>query len=508
MFRRLLLIGFGILFFSAVTMEAQHDELQCGTHTTPQESQVLDEFFAQYDPTNIPESRTTRYVPITVHAVSDDDGSNGVSVARILDNVCNMQQFYNPVDFVVYLNEINQVKNTIWNGASGVAALAGLNKKPTSCNIFSMRTLDNPTAAGYYTGGAVANGTTSGTDCIFIRHSYTSASIQNARVWSHELGHYMSLPHTFGSIDLTHSGCAPGSYERYTRTGATANCNSAGDRFCDTYPDYLYGGFNCSGSSGKSQQSVCDADGTNFNIDGKWIMSYSSRNNCPKDSFSQGQIDAMHFMLTNKRSNLNPSTAPNYQPITVGPDLNFPKGGSTTPYYNYVDFDWEDVPNAKQYIVEIYSNLVSTGSLVAEGVVTDSWFRAEGLNPGGNYIWRAFAINPVSFCNPIYSAQESFKTSFFTGTESLSSVEKFVVYPNPSKGANTLTIDFASSEQLSGYLKIQDVTGRELKSQIVDANSGSQYMELDIASLTTGLYFVQLQTTQGTITRKVMITAK
>ena len=65
------------------------------------------------------------------------------------------------------------------------------------------------------------------------------------------------------------------------------------------------------------------------------------------------------------------------------------------------------------------------------------------------------------------------------------------VYPNPSEGELNVHFSIPSDENVS--LQIQDVTGKLIQAQVVKAKTGSNLVLLDTSTLTSGVYFVNIQ---------------
>jgi len=109
-------------------------------------------------------------------------------------------------------------------------------------------------------------------------------SYLNGRLWAHELGHYMGLPHTFFGDQYVNSPVSIG--------GLTYTCYQTGDGFCDTPADP--GG--C-GLSGQCQITSCspslDPLGVAYNPDPTLIMSYYD--NC-QNRFSGEQHQRMRTL--------------------------------------------------------------------------------------------------------------------------------------------------------------------------------------------------------------------
>lgn len=97
----------------------------------------------------------------------------------------------------------------------------------------------------------------------------------------HEVGHWCGLYHTFQD-----SPFSPGGYDSCEEAAAEVSCTIEGDRVCDTPPTVL--NFGC--------YEACPGDVIES------YMSYAS-DEC-QTLFTQGQIDRMHFMMANYRSDV------------------------------------------------------------------------------------------------------------------------------------------------------------------------------------------------------------
>lgn len=159
------------------------------------------------------------------------------------------------------------------------------------------------------------------------------------RVLTHEVGHYLGLPHTWGNTDG--AGCGNGN-DGIADTPATAG------------PSFNYPG-SCSGN-----QSTCTGTQTQYE-------NYMDYSNCTC-MFTQGQINLMHGILTSSRSQLVSGTV-----CTTALVANF-----STPSFNICKNDCIDFTD------------LSTGSNVS------SWNWAfTGANPSSST-----SQNPTNICYP------------------------------------------------------------------------------------------------------------
>ncbi|MGB2685320.1 MAG: T9SS type A sorting domain-containing protein, partial [Olleya sp.] len=90
------------------------------------------------------------------------------------------------------------------------------------------------------------------------------------------------------------------------------------------------------------------------------------------------------------------------------------------------------------------------------------------------------------------------------GTDNLSvdqfETNNFMVYPNPSKGLfNIKTLSNQSFDVV-----VYDLTGKLIYNKL-EAKTNNNLYQLDLSSFSTGVYFLNLQTNVGRITKKLIV---
>jgi len=80
--------------------------------------------------------------------------------------------------------------------------------------------------------------------------------------------------------------------------------------------------------------------------------------------------------------------------------------------------------------------------------------------------------------------------------------ERFDIYPNPNTGQFTLNIDLQEETTLS--LKLYHFTGQLLLSEEVGRIIGNYSQQVDLSTYAKGIYYVQIMTGEGVVTRKVV----
>ena len=96
--------------------------------------------------------------------------------------------------------------------------------------------------------------------------------------------------------------------------------------------------------------------------------------------------------------------------------------------------------------------------------------------------------------------------SLSTAIDEFESHNKVKIFPNPINNQETINIEIHSSKYQEINVAIFDIQGRQLKSKNkYSINGGNNQIPLNINNLTNGLYFVQISTSEGMVSKKLVV---
>ena len=489
-----ILIAF--LFIASDSLSAQNF---CGTTESDQRSTFFEEYHA--NKANFQTlSRTPEediFIPLTIHILQDDDGSNGYPTKTLQTSLCTLNEQFKPLNLQFYIKgEINYINNTFLNNIEDYSYNPNLKiseKRANTINVFfSSEASGN---CGYYWGRI---------DAIVINKS---CAVPNANTtWAHELGHFFSLPHPFlgwegrdannataiGTIvNNTADNFEPEKVDR-------SNCSYTGDYLCDTDPDYFAYRWNCN-SEGLSDP-IKDENDIEFQADGQLYMSYS--NSSCKSRFSNEQIAQMNANLNFERGDLllNPRIFEYNDPIAAV----FPINNDTT-LITDSELSWNVVPQAETYEVEIAFNSSFTIRRKSYTTNTENFtIPAEDLSQRRHY-WRVRPLNGFDQCTEWSDAYQFFPAETLTSVQELSYLNSFSIYPNILTSQSSLTIQINLTASKEANLLLIDLNGREISTQNLILNTGNNLIDFSSPDLAKGLYYLGFNINGNSLFKKVMI---
>ena len=353
----------------------------CGTDTLPPSMLTM----LRQKPIPLSEDthflRTTPYyLPLALRVLCRDDSTGCLPLSTFLLNLCEAHQEHfgsGNMFFVFLLDEIRWYYNTqAYDGdASLTTDWVTANMTPERLNVFIM-------GSNSYCGissvcgcmGCCASGAvTVAMNCMGFGQN----------TFSHEVGHWLGLPHTFAQIN----NCK----ECVDRS----NCYSCGDLFCDTEADYLHYPWMCPYQGDSLEPVSCPPPQDTLEPDATLLMSYAYKP-C-RSRFSAEQKAYMRYVIQNSpdRQWILSYTLPVRLPPDPVTDVSFrpdtPSAGSA-----YVI--WRGGENATHFLVEVYEQ--GNSLPVFERLVSapDSFVKVSGLQSGQRYKAVVRPLNELYFC--------------------------------------------------------------------------------------------------------------
>ena len=133
-----------------------------------------------------------------------------------------------------------------------------------------------------------------------------------------------------------------------------------------------------------------------------------------------------------------------------------------------------------------------------EETITDSVFGPPATATNDAYIYLTPGVH--YFLLSITQSGSNFRGSYIdasgVGINSIADSKYLTIYPSPA--SRTLNVDFTAEEKIVST-RITDVSGKEIYSNQVNLNPQQR---IDIESLASGYYFINIQTAEKTFTKK------
>jgi len=488
-----------LLIFSVNNTNAQHFMRGvCGVHA--HEMEMMDELYPNDGKGQEPADRNAIiHIPIQFHIVGTDAGTGRVPPHLVLRQLCILNRDFANTNFRFYLNDdFNYINSTaIYSSPSSNGNLIQARKVARAVNVFITDKADATgslgTVLGYYS--------PQGDYVILTRNEV----VKLTNTLSHEVGHFFNLRHTFHGWESDPWNLAKHNDTlqfRFTQSNfeieyvSRTNCTTAADQLCDTPPDYNFG-FTSNGCNYTYQ--VWDFNKERVIPQKENQMSYFS--NCPEFVFTPNQGGRMTSNYNSSgRSFLRNNPLPNLDTI-VGPvSIITPQNAEQLNVFDGVLIDWEDVPNATHYVLEI--RYVSATEYL---VLDKSEFYATQLRKNTNYIIEITPFSYGHFCAT--STTRSFRTGSqsITASDDLVNGIKWSVYPNPVSLGMPVLLQTDQSESAHMTLSLTDAKGQIVKKTIQEVASGKQIVRLETDQITSGLYFLHAQTDKLSRTFKISI---
>lgn len=475
-----------------------HDHGACGTlFNGPKLEAWLKDFQARSAHDKKQYSRNVGYdLPLKIHIVGKDDGSGYYELEELFNAICVLNEDYSPTGLQFFIQgEINYINDsTYWyhDYAGGRAMMNGNNVKGAINVYFVKQAVEGN--CGYFSPQA---------DALAISESCQKG---DATTLTHELGHFLSLPHTFYGWESRTFDENPLRASLQERQDGS-NCSWAGDGFCDTPPDYHSSRWSCPYNFGYT-----DPVGTQIETDGEFYMSYS--NDACQTKFSEEQIDAMYANINEMRSELIQSES-NPEVDLASLELVTPANYTYDLPLNYIPFAWEPLENAVGYHIQISKNS-RFSNLVVDQIVYDNYYISQNeLIFDKGYYWRVKPLGKYNTCSG-YSEEREFSagaessdidsTSWNvwenTGLEDIL-LKDLNVYPNPVAQGQRIFLDVSRILGESGTLLIKDLTGRSIYTETLVANKA--IYSVNNLTLNKGIYVIEILNDNKRFSSKVAV---
>ncbi|MFM2269115.1 MAG: hypothetical protein RL757_2556 [Bacteroidota bacterium] len=529
------LVAFFATFLMTGTISAQVQHQRCGLHEQDRqiiEAQLLRNKAILASRGGTLETRAVIYVPVIFHLVAKTDGTGRLPEARVMEELCALNEIFSDQELQFYLRPseggnppgINYINNSSLYDAPRLAGdnarFALRNKKNDAINIFIVNSATTPgslgTMLGYYQNSF--DSISYSADWIVQIKGVTG---YDALTLAHQMGHFFSLVHTHNGWDTgalafsTSRAPAVSPDGRITENVARDNCNVAGDFLCDTPADYNGLNASVSGTACTREQNWYDPTGIQLKANNN-IMSYFS--GCAGYVFSSQQKAIIRLDLTanTNRAYIRRNFTPALLAATAVPTLISPLANAVQPFYNAVRLNWNAVPNAQGYMVEISPfqtfdiNLISVFS-PSNSIGIDNAFLPAGqaMLPNRTYYWRVRPV--VSYASAAlgctrYSVTSSFRTSAIVSTQELEGVKTFSVSPNPIERGQALNIEISMQSSLEATVRLTDIAGKTIRSEKRTFAAGTNRFDWRIEDLSAGMYILSVENAEGIASKKVVVT--
>ncbi len=457
--------------------------------------------------------REIQYIPIVFHLIANSDGLGRETVDNALEALCRLNEDFAELNVQFFLKNggFNFIDNTtLYNnpGLNGSVFVMRRERDTEALNVFIPQSATPP--QGGSSPGVVLGYYDPFNDWVLCARGDVNAS---SIVLSHEIGHFFTLSHPHLGWDaqpwintnFENNQAPPFSPgNRPTELMDGSNCENAGDNVCDTPPDYNFG-FGWNGPPCNYNGGARDPNGEIVDPDETNLMNYFL--SCDRDirTFTPTQQDMMLQNIAQR--SIFPASVENEFPPLEGPvTLQSPIGGVETPGFNLVELNWQALPGATSYYLEV--DRVPTFSIEPRQLFsTTNSLTLEDLEPNRVYYWRVYAYNPFDAC-----AGYSTTASFRTGEDMISSsvevelLEEWTILPNPVRQGAALNMQMSIRQSFRASIELLSLDGRRvLPLKERDFPAGQENWTISTQGLSPGVYLLSLATEAGRISRRVVI---
>lgn len=163
---------------------------------------------------------------------------------------------------------------------------------------------------------------------------------------------------------------------------------------------------------------------------------------------------------------------------------------------DYALLQWDEVPNATRYHVQVSKSVTFLAPVVDEVVGTNS-IVINDLVIYQKYYWRVKPMSEANTCES-YSSYWTFTTGLPIGT---TEPESFTlsIYPNPTTSGTPLTLDISLSDD--AIVRLSDMSGREEWSVVLKQGVHS----VQPSAVASGVYVLEVISKTARTTERIMV---
>lgn len=160
------------------------------------------------------------------------------------------------------------------------------------------------------------------------------------------------------------------------------------------------------------------------------------------------------------------------------------------------------------YDVRLYNSSMTQLSISQNGGTTAETI-IRNTTTAATYYIRVYGYNGVYSTTSCYNLRvnvgsTNFRTMDDLAEETVTPVfNDFTVYPNPSHG--DVNVSFNSPESQNVSVRIFDMVGKTILTREITVDEGTNKFNLDLADLTKGIYFVELNSTSERLVKKLIL---
>ncbi|MDQ3016890.1 MAG: zinc-dependent metalloprotease [Bacteroidota bacterium] len=452
-----------------------------------------------------------KYIPVTFHLVAATNGTGRIQEEDVFRQLANLNAQYADQEAIFYIDTLKYMNNdAVYNTPHSVAATIQmrLGEDKNSVNVF----ITNSANDGGGSPGTVLAYYDPQEDWIVSKKGQINGTTSTL---AHELGHFFSLPHPHAGwdcypytttdynnpVDVNFTKpCDTGGGSLLIELQDGSNCATAGDRICDTPPDY---------NLGLLYQNDCDQNTSIRDKNNQVIMPMVNNfmgyyTNCANYAFTQTQKNLMNTdFYTVQRAYIRTGKVPKTTPVVDPVNYIYPINGEETSGTTDIVLDWADVPGANRYMVLI-DRFSSFTFSPQKYFVYSSELTIDELPLGVTYYWKVWPYNE-SQTGAGYSQTQNFKVGEGTGVNDISEINDYVLSPNPTANGQESILTLHTTKFFDANINLIDLSGRVLLRENISVPSGESRHRVNTTALTSGIYFIVVNTASGTLVEKLMV---